>query len=147
MKRNFAILLILMLGSIPAWAALGNNIASVDADAQAFRGEHVMVAKTGYNLHQITMADGSVVKEFVSPAGTVFAVAWRGHFIPNLQQLLGAYVTNLQQGQRTRVIPRRGITIQGNDFVFTSFGLNRSFRGRAWVPSLVPANLTMEVVQ
>ena len=147
MKRNLALLVILMMGSTRAWAALGNNVASVDADAQAFRGEHVVVAKAGYNLHQITFSDGSVVKEFVSPAGTVFAVAWQGHFIPNLQQLLGAYVTNLQQDQRTRVIPRRGVTIQGSDFVFTSFGLNRSFRGRAYVPSLVPANLTMEVVQ
>jgi len=147
MKRNFAVLLMLMMGSVPAWAALGDNVASVDSDAQALRGEHVMVAKTGYDLHQITMQDGSVVKEFVSPGGTVFAVAWHGHFIPNLSQLLGSYVTNLQQGQRTRVIPRRGITIQGNDFMFTSFGVNRSFRGRAYVPSLVPADLKMEVVQ
>jgi hypothetical protein len=147
MKRNFAILLILMTGSVPAWAALGNNVASVSSDAQALRGEHVMVAKAGYNLHQITMQDGSVVKEFVSPAGTVFGVSWNGHSIPNLQQLLGSFMTNLQQGQRTQWIPRRAVTIQGDNFVFSSFGHMRFFRGRAYVPSLVPANLTPEVVQ
>jgi len=137
----------LMVGSLPAWAALGESVSSVDSDAQAFAGKHMMVAKVGYDLHQITMSDGSVVNEFVSPAGIVFGVSWQGHFIPNLHQLLGSYMTNLQQGQRTQVVPRRAVTIQGNDFVFSSFGHMRSFRGRAFVPSMVPSNLTPEVVQ
>jgi hypothetical protein len=147
MKNIFTVLLMLMMGSFPAWAALGENVSSVDSDAQALGAQHVMVAKVGYNMHQITLRDGSVIKEFVSPAGTVFGVSWKSHSMPNLPQLLGSYLTNLQLGQRTRVIPRRGVTIQGNDFVFTNFGLTGSFHGRAWVPSLVPANLTMEVVQ
>ena len=147
MKRIFTVLLMLMIGSIPAWAALGDNVASVDSDAQALGGQHVMVAKAGYNLHQITLRDGSVIKEFVSPAGTVFGVSWQSHFIPNLHQLLGSYLTNLQQGQRTQVIPRRGVTIQDNNFYFTNFGRPMAFHGRAYVPSLIPANLTAEVVQ
>ena len=106
-----------------------------------------MVAKVGYNLHQITLQDGSAVNEFVSPAGIVFGVSWTGHFMPNLHQLLGSYITNLQQGQRTQVVPRRAVTIQGDNFVFSSMGHARFFRGRAYVPGLVPANLTAEVVQ
>ena len=147
MKRIFGVLLMLVLGSVPAWAALGDNVAAVESDAQVLRGKHVMVARVGYNLHQITMTDGSVVNEFASPAGTIFGVSWTGHFMPNLQQLLGSYITNLQQGQRTRVVHRRAVTIQGDNFVFSSFGYARFFRGRAYVPGLVPANLTPEVVQ
>jgi len=147
MKKIFAVLVMLMMGSLPAWAALGSDEASVLSDAQALRGQHALVAKAGYNVHQITMPDGGVVKEFVSPAGTVFAVSWKTHFMPNLPQLLGTYMTNLQQGQRTRVVPRRAVTIQGDNFMFTSFGLTGSFHGSAYVPSLVPANLTMQGVQ
>lgn len=147
MKRNLALLVMLLMGSTPAWAALGNNLASVDADAQALGGQHTVVAKVGYNLHQITMQDGSVVNEFVSPAGVVFGVSWKGHRLPDFRQLFGAYMTNFQQGERTQVIPRRGVTIQGTDFYFTNFGRMLSFRGRAYVPSLIPANLTAEVVQ
>ena len=147
MKRIFAVLLMLMMGSVPAWAALGDNVSSVESDVQALGGKHVMVAKVGYNVHQITNPDGSVVNEFVSPAGTVFGVSWQGHFIPNLQQLLGSYMTNLQQGQRTHVVRRRAVTIRGDNFVFSSMGHLRYFRGRAYVPGLVPANLTAEVVQ
>lgn len=106
-----------------------------------------MVTKVGYNVHQITMNDGSVVKEFASPMGLVFGVSWQGRSIPNLQQLLGSYMTNLQQGQRTQWVRRRAITIQGDNFMFYSTGHLRFFRGRAFVPGLVPANLTPEVVQ
>lgn len=106
-----------------------------------------MIAKTGFDLHQITLQDGTVVNEFVSPAGSVFGVSWQGHFIPNLHQLLGTYMTNLQQAPRTRVVPRRAVTIQGDNFVFSSIGHARYFRGRAYVPGLIPGNLTAEVVQ
>jgi len=147
MKSILTVLLMLMAGSVPAWAALGDNVASVDSDAQVLGGKHVMVAKTGFNLHQIAMNDGSVVNEFVSPAGIVFGVSWSGHFIPNLHQLLGTYMTNLQEGQRTNVVRRRAVTIEGDNFVFSSMGHMRSFHGRAYVPGLIPANLTAEVVQ
>ena len=147
MKSILTVLLMLMMGSLPAWAALGDIESSVNSDAQALGGQHRMVAKVGYNLHQITAADGSVVNEFVSPTGIVFGISWQGHFVPNLQQLLGSHMTDLQQGQRAHVVPRRAVTIQTDDFVFTSVGHLRNFRGRAYVPSLVPANLPAEVVQ
>ena len=137
----------LVMGSLPAWAALGSDVSSVNSDAQVLRGQHIMVAKVGYNLHQITTPDGSVVNEFVSPAGIVFGVSWQAHFLPNLPQLLGTYLTNLQQGQVTQRVPRRAITIQGDNFVFSSVGHLRSFHGRAYVPGLIPANLTPKVVQ
>jgi len=147
MKSIFRVLLMLMVGSLPAWAALGDNISAVGSDAQALHGKHVMVAKEGYNLHQITLQDGSVVNEFASPAGIVFGVSWHSHFAPNLQLLLGSYMTNFQQGQRIHEVPRRSVTIEGDNLVFSSFGHMRSFRGRAYVPGLVPANVTAEVVQ
>jgi hypothetical protein len=147
MKNIFTGLLMLMMASLPAWGALGGDAASVDSDVQALHGQHIMMAKTGYNLHQITMPDGSVVDEFVSPSGVVFGVSWQGRYLPNLQQLLGSYVTNFQQGQRAVVAPRRSVIVRGDNFEFYSTGHLQSFRGRAYVPTLVPANLTPEVVR
>jgi hypothetical protein len=136
-----------MLGSVPAWAALGEAESSVDADVQVMGGQHIMKAQVGYKVHQITGADGSVVSEFVSPVGLVFGVSWTGHGVPNLPQLLGNYMTNFQQGKVIQRIPRRAITIQGDNFVFSSVGHLRFFHGRAYVPGLVPPSLTPEVVQ
>ena len=147
MKRAFVVLLMLIMGSVPAWAVLGEDVSTVNADVQVLRGQHRMFTRVGYNLHQITTADGSIVNEFVSPSGVVFGLSWQGHFMPNLPQLLGSYLSNFQQGERTRVVRRRSVTIEGDNFVFFSMGQMRSFRGRAYVPGLVPANLTPEVVQ
>jgi hypothetical protein len=147
MKRLWISALLLALGSAPAWATLGENVSSVELDAHALGGKHVKIAKAGFDLHQLTMRDGTVVREFVSPAGTVFGVSWQGHFVPNLHQLLGTYIIDLQGGQRTQHVRRRAITIQGDNFVFSSTGHLRSFRGRAYVPGLIPTNLTAEVVQ
>jgi hypothetical protein len=87
------------------------------------------------------------VNEFVSPAGLVFGISWQGHHVPNLSQLLGSYIVNFQQGQRTQVVPRRAVTVQGDNFVLSSMGHMLNFRGRAYVPGLIPANLAVEVVQ
>jgi hypothetical protein len=147
MKNILGVLLILTLGAVPAWAALGQYESSVSVDQQYLRSEDRVQAFQGYRVHQLTTANGTIVREYVSPQGLVFGVTWRGHFMPNLQQLLGTYMTELQQGQRTQVVRRRAVTIQTDDFVFSSVGHLRSFRGRAYVPSLVPSNVAVEVIQ
>jgi len=147
MKTILAVLLALGAGSVPAWAALGSDASSISADRSFLRGARSKVGLPGYELDQITTPDGSVVREYVSPQGKVFGVSWQGHSLPNLQQLLGAYSAELERGQRTRVITRRAVVVQSNDFVFFSMGHARFFRGRAYVPSLVPNNITAEVVR
>ena len=147
MKSISMVLLMLVMGSVPAWAALGGDVSSVNSDAQVLGGQHKLVAKVGFSLHQITASDGSVVNEFVSPGGVVFGVSWQGHSLPNFSQLLGTHLADLQNGQRMNVAPRRAVTIKSGDFVLTSIGHGRYFRGRAFVPSMIPANLTPEVVQ
>jgi hypothetical protein len=147
MKITIGALLVLVLGAAPAWAVLGEYESSVSLDQQALRATHREEVQQGYKLHSLTTGDGTVVKEYISPMGIVFGISWQGHFIPNLHQLLGSYMTNLQQGQRTNVVRRRSVTILGDNFVFFSIGHLRFFHGKAYVPGLIPANLTAEVVQ
>jgi hypothetical protein len=147
MKSILTFLLVLAAGCVPAWAALGGNVSTVTADSQAFAGQHRMVAKQGYNLHQITTSDGSTFNEYATPSGVVFGVSWQSHGLPDFSQLLGTHMTDLQTGRRTHVIPRRGVTVQTNDFILISIGHDRFFHGKAYVPSLLPANLTPEVMK
>ncbi len=147
MKSILAVLLLLTMGSLPAWAALGDNVSSVNSDLKVLGGQRHVVLNAGYELHQITTPDGSVVKEFVSPGGVVFGISWQGHSMPNLQQLLGSYMKEVQQAQRTQIVRRRAVLIQTDHFVFSSSGHLRSFRGRAYLPSLVPGNVRPEVVK
>ena len=105
------------------------------------------VAGKGYSVKELSSASGRVVREYVSPAGLVFGVAWQGPTMPDLRQLLGSYFGQVQQAAQSR--QRRGgpLVIKTKDFVLVSGGHMRSFRGLAYVPSLLPANVTPEVVQ
>ncbi|HEV2351873.1 MAG TPA: DUF2844 domain-containing protein [Terriglobia bacterium] len=149
MKSTFKIFLVLMLGNIQAWAKLGQYESSVSLDQKQTRSQdHVQVLQA-YKVHQLTTANGAIVREFVSPQGLVFGVGWQGPFMPDLQQLLGSYASNLQTTSpaESQVRRRRGLIVKSKDFVFVSGGHMRFWKGHAYVPSLLPTNVSPEVVQ
>jgi hypothetical protein len=102
-----------------------------------------------YKVHELTSANGTIIREYVSSKGLVFGVAWQAPFMPNMEQLLGSYVTNLQTASKSQTHVRhlRGLIVRTNDFVFVSGGHMRFWKGTAYVPSLVPSNVPVEVVR
>ncbi len=147
MKYLLAVLLFLGLESVPAWAVLGEQVASVSSDQKVLRGEVRARAMQGYSVQQITAADRTVVNEYVSPDGKVFGISWRGLVMPNLQLLLGSYFTQFQQAAQSRVRRRGPLVLRTNELVVESAGHPRSFFGRAYVPSLLPKDVAAEVVR
>ena len=138
---------VVSLLSVPAFAALGDNAASVLNDQARMKGTLRSVDRHAYVMHEITTSTGAKVREFVSPAGAVFAVAWEGQFPPNFRQLLGPYYDQAQQvaaqqkaeadTQQPRI--RRGpVVIQSPGIVFMQTGHTRSFHGQAYIPQLIP---------
>jgi Protein of unknown function (DUF2844) len=85
-----------------------------------------------------------VVREYVSPAGAVFGVAWEGQFPPDLQSLLGPYYQQAQQAQKAASsaqqprVRRAPVVIETPGLVLYQTGHMRSFHGQAYVPQLVP---------
>lgn len=148
MKTTFGVLVMLVLGTAPAWAVLGEYESSVGLDQQVLRGEIREEVRQGYKLHQITSPNGTIVREYVSPEGKVFGIFWQAPFMPNLQQLLGSYSTEVQQAVQSRARRRGGpLVVRTDKLVFVSGGHMRFFRGRAYVPSLLPNNISAEVVR
>ena len=149
MKNVLGVLLILTLGTVPAWAVLGQYESSVSVDQQDMKSEDRVQVLQAYKVHELTSANGTTVREYVSPIGLVFGVAWQGPFMPNMEQLLGSYVTNLQTASKsqTQVRHLRGLIVRTNDFVFASGGHMRFWKGSAFVPNLVPSNVSVEVVR
>ena len=149
MKNVLGVLLILTLETVPAWAVLGKYESSVSGDQQDMKSEDRVQDFQAYKVHELTSSNGTTVREYVSPKGLVFGVAWQGPFMPNMEQLLGSYVTNLQTASKsqTQVRHLRGLIVRTNDFVFASGGHMRFWMGSAFVPSLVPSNVSVEVVR
>lgn len=123
----------------PALAVLGDTAASVLDDQARMKGTLRSVDNRTYVMHEITSSAGTVVREFVSPQGAVFGVAWEGQVPPDLQQLLGPYY---QQAQKARAAQqhhgRAPVVIETPSLVLYQTGHMRSFHGQAYVPQLLP---------
>ncbi len=103
-----------------------------------------------YTLHELKGATGVTVKEYLSPTGKIFGVTWQGPFPPDLQQILGPYYAQYTQAvaaQRAQHRGRAPITVQEDGLVLQISGHPRSFRGRAYVPGLLPQGVAAEEIQ
>ncbi|PSH03694.1 MAG: hypothetical protein CXZ00_10960 [Acidobacteria bacterium] len=152
-ERCIATAIVLLGFSGLCYAALGGKVDSVEADQRHMKAQRVVRASGKYSVHEITTPYGTVVREFVSPAGTVFGVAWRGPFLPDFQQLLGNYFGEFAQGaqEAKSAQPRRShnaaLAIEHSDFVMHSGGHTRAYAGHAYVPGLIPQGVEAQDIR
>ena len=149
MRRLLELALGVAVFAAPAWGALGQSADSVKADREKMGGELRTQEFNGYTVHEISQPDGRAVREYVSRAGVVFGVVWDGPSMPDLSQLLGAYFEQLQKAVAAQEGPRRRgpLYLQAGALVVASGGHMRSFHGRAYVITLMPAGLTEAVLR
>jgi hypothetical protein len=147
MRTFLTVLTVLFLGAAPAWAVLGQSVASAQSDKQHVRGELRSISRKGYSVEEITAPGNTVIQEYVSPAGVVFGVSWKGQLMPNLSQLLGSYFPEFQKAAQSSPHRRRGVVVNNSQVVIESGGHPRGFHGRAYVPGLLPAGISPAVIQ
>jgi hypothetical protein len=135
---------------LPAWAALGGTAASVQADQVHMQASQRTVAGAAYSMQEMKTAAGAVVREYVSPDGKVFGVAWSGPWPPDMRQLLGSYFDQYAQAAKAQNgtrIGRRPLVINEPGLVVQAGGHPRSFAGKAYVPQMLPAGVKAEDIQ
>jgi hypothetical protein len=138
---------VVSLFSPPAFAVLGGDAASVDADRAQMKGSGELKQASTYTLHQLTGPSGTVVREYVSPAGKVFAVAWQGPFFPDMQQLLGSYFDQYSAAvtaNKEAHLGRHPLNLQLPGLVVQTNGYMRAFHFRAYIPQQVPTGVKEE---
>ena len=139
MRALLAAVSIVLLGATSTWAVLGKPVASVVADQRRLRGELRSSTGDGFSVHEISAADGTVVREYVSPTGDVFAVAWQGPTHPNLVELLGDYFPAFQRASQAPRHRRGALAVRTDHLVIEMGGHMRAFHGRAYLPDRLPA--------
>ena len=138
-----------------AAAALGGDVTSVEADRQQMKATKRLVQANDakYTIHEITTPYGTVVREYVSPDGKVFGVAWRGPFLPNFQQVLGDNFAKFAQATEDvrSAQPRRSrnapLAVAQPDLVVHSAGHTRAYVGHAYVPGMIPAGVDAKEIR
>ncbi len=134
--------------ALPAFAALGGDAPSVDADVAKMKAQTLAKAVSGYTVSQLTLPSGTVVNEYVSSEGKVFAVTWKGPAMPNLQQTLGTYFAAFQAaGSVPHGANHHQLTIHQSDLVLRTGGHMRAWNGKAYVPSLLPPNFSLDEIK
>jgi hypothetical protein len=135
--------------NLPALASLGGNVDSVGAD-RAHMNASVKVTPNGsVNVQEIQGPEGTVVNEYVSPTGSVFAVAWHGHFLPDMQQIMGSYFDQYSAALQSqdKHFGRHPLNIKQSGIVVQTGGHMRDYFGRAYIPSLLPQGFDPDQIQ
>jgi hypothetical protein len=130
-------------------ATLGESADTVESDRKALSA--VRGATTDHNSYTVHEFDSNstVVREYVSPTGVVFGIAWKGLTHPDLTRLLGSYAGEYLEALRQipRQQGRRRLQVKTNRVVVEKWGHMRSLQGRAYAPDLIPSGVSVDEIR
>jgi hypothetical protein len=138
MCRQLAVALLCLLVVSSSWAKLGGDLASAQSDQQAWGATATPTTLAGATLITQNLPNGLTVRQYLDPAGNVFAVAWAGPVLPDFERLLGSYYGTYDSAVRTQ---RRGVSVRNADLILESSGMMRAFSGRAYLPAKLPPSV------
>jgi len=127
-----------------AKAALGAPYASIQADQTELHAAVKVTPHTNYEMHELTLPSGTLVREYVTTSGVVFAVAWNGPSKPNLSQLLGPYFADLNAAAKNGRGGHTHLDLSRSDLVIQAGGRMRAFFGRAYLVAAIPAGVSSD---
>ena len=132
--------------SATSFAALGGDVSSVQSDQAHMRAQRRVIQNSTFSVHEMQADTGTVVREFVSPAGKVFGVSWQGAVRPDMQQVLGSYFSEF-----SHAIPAHRmhgpVTIRTANLVIHSGGHQRALTGHIYIPAMVPSGVRPEDIK
>jgi hypothetical protein len=137
------------VAAAPAWAGLGDGQASIETDRVRMSARHSVARVQQYAVHELKMADGSRVQQYVAGNGRVFAVRWNTLYKPDLSDLLGTSFPDYASAAGT-ASRRGGIQRQfhheSNDLVVQSSGHLHVFSGYAYRRSMLPQGVSAQSI-
>ncbi len=130
-------------------ATLGESAASIQSDRDVLSGEQR--AKTVHNAFTVQefQTGATKVREYISPSGIVFGVAWNGLIRPDLTKLLGSYSNEYHEALK-RIPHNKGrsqLEVKTKRVVVQQWGHMRNLQGRAYVPSLIPPDVSVDEIK
>jgi hypothetical protein len=132
----------------PVLATLGEGADSVEKDRTALSASrHAMASHAKYTVQEVA-TEATTVREYLTPSGAVFAVAWDGLVHPDLTTLLGTYAGEYRDAKRQtqRKHGQRRLRVQSSSVIVETWGHMRSLRGRAYLPALVPEGVSVDEI-
>jgi hypothetical protein len=149
----FELLMLVFPGVRGARATLGEPVDSIESDrkilsAAKVTSEPIFTVYANYTVYQLKY-DGTSVREYASPSGIVFGIAWNGLVNPNLTPLLGSYAGEYEEalGRTVRKYGERHLRVESDHMVVEKWGHMRNLKGRAYAPNLIPAGVNIDEIK
>ncbi len=133
----------------PARATLGEPVDSVTLDRKALSAAlGAKTVHTGYTVQEV-VSDSVRIREYISPSGVVFGIAWNGLIHPDLTPLLGSYAGEYREAlrQTLRKPGRRSSKVMTSRLVVEKWGHMRNLRGRVYAPALIPPGVSVDEIK
>jgi flagellar hook assembly protein FlgD len=143
----FVLFLLTLTLSGQALAALGGDETSISTDQTRMKASRRIVSAANYTTHEILQASGTLVREYISAQGKVFAVTWQGPLMPDLQAILGEHFAAFATAQNNKRTRRGHLLLQQPGLVIQSAGHMRAFFGRAYLPQFLPSGVSIDDIQ
>ncbi len=130
------------------YGALGGNAASIAEDSAALSASAgALLPFSAYTVHELRMPSETLVREYLSADGKVFAIGWSGPAMPDLRQLLGPYFEAYTEAARAQQAGPGPLDVRQSGLVVESGGRMRAFFGRAYLPAAMPAGVTLDEIR
>lgn len=130
----------------PAQAELGAAPSTFSNGLSVKLAQRQIDSGSIYTVRETTLSSGTVVREYVSSAGTVFGVAWQGPIRPQLSSLLGTtYFSQFsQQVAATQSVHtvHAPVSIETSTLDVQLAGHMGAHIGHAWLPQALPSGLS-----
>ena len=156
MRKNRAYIPVCFLGlaiflSLPGYAAaaLGGAVDSVEGDQNSLSAHRrIITSHSDYTIQEIS-SDSVSVREYVSLSGIVFGIAWDGLIHPDLTRFLGSYADEYESAHKLmrRAYGQRQLQVKTDQVGVEKWGHMRNLRGRAYAPSLLPPDVSVNVIR
>jgi predicted heme/steroid binding protein len=138
-----------MLAAPLAWAGLGEAESSIEGERAHMHAQRSVARSAQYAVHELKMADGSRVRQYVAGNGLVFAVSWTTLYKPDLATLLGSSFPSYSNAAHQAVVQggmQRQFRHEAADLVVQASGRMNVYRGFAYRPSLTPKGVNLQSV-
>ncbi len=145
---RLSVMSVMLMAAHSAVAALGESGDSVDKDRVALKAvQRTTSVSKSYSVQEL-QTKTIAMREYLTPSGVVFGIAWNGLAHPDLTPLLGSFAGEYAAAIRDapRTYGRRHSQLVTEHIVVEKWGHMRNLRGRAYIKSLIPPGVTVSEI-
>jgi hypothetical protein len=130
-------------------ATLGESANSITVNKKSLLAVRSTTrTSSNYTVHEF-QSETITVREYVSPSGIVFGIAWNGLTHPDLTPLLGSYASEHKKSLShvKRQPGRRYVKVKSANVIVEKWGHMRNLQGRAYAPELIPQGVNVDEIK